>query len=140
MASYENGENDYYHFDQDSLNRFLSSAMEQASNNQDEEEESYVGTSLAMLESMRQQTQVSARTTSLQQPSTTPPEFDIELFLDLIKTYECIWNTSIKSYKDKNARKNAWEIIRDAFGGEKDGKILDLDFLEARAIAICYTV
>ena len=47
-------------------------------------------------------------------------DFDVEQFIEEIRKLGCLWNTSLTSYKDRNAKQNAWQIISKIFN--KDGK------------------
>jgi hypothetical protein len=44
-------------------------------------------------------------------------EYDAEIFIDLVKGEPALWNTTSRSYKEQNKRKNAWNKISKAFGG-----------------------
>ena len=46
--------------------------------------------------------------------------YDVELFIEEIQNYPCIWNTSARSHHDQNMRKVAWEELSQKFG--KNGK------------------
>ena len=43
-------------------------------------------------------------------------EFDTEIFIDLVREEPCLWNTSIRSYKEQGKRRNAWSKISKVFG------------------------
>ena len=47
-------------------------------------------------------------------------DFEVELFIEEIRKLGCLWNTSLSSYKDRNAKQNAWQILSNIFN--KDGK------------------
>ena len=47
--------------------------------------------------------------------------FDKELLLEDVRKYWCLWDVTWPSYKERNAKANAWEKIAATFG--KDGKI-----------------
>jgi hypothetical protein len=47
-------------------------------------------------------------------------DFDVELFIEEVRKLGCLWNTSLSTYKDRNAKQNAWMIISKIFN--KDGK------------------
>ena len=47
--------------------------------------------------------------------------FDKELFLEEVRKYRCLWYVTWPSYKERNAKANAWEKIAATFG--RDGKI-----------------
>ena len=34
--------------------------------------------------------------------------FDTDIFIEEIREFGCLWNTFLSSYKDKNAKNNAW--------------------------------
>jgi hypothetical protein len=44
-------------------------------------------------------------------------EYNVEIFIDLVKEGSCLWNTAFRSYKDQTKKKNAWANI-----GSKTGK------------------
>lgn len=46
--------------------------------------------------------------------------YDVESFIDAIRDYVCIWNTSLRSHHELTKRKSAWENLARKFG--KSGK------------------
>ena len=42
--------------------------------------------------------------------------YDVEIFIQEIQKLECLWNTSLASYKDKNCKVNAWQQLSKLFG------------------------
>ena len=44
-----------------------------------------------------------------------PMEFDVEIFIDLMKEEPCLWNTSCRAYKENTKRRNAWAKITEVF-------------------------
>lgn len=46
-------------------------------------------------------------------------EYDVEIFIQELQKLECLWNTSLASYKDRNCKINAWEHLGALFN--KDG-------------------
>ena len=55
----------------------------------------------------------------LETTSESCSEFETELFIEQVRAFPCLWNTSLSSYKDKTAKTNAWEGISKIF--KKDG-------------------
>ena len=54
--------------------------------------------------------------------SSSVTEFDTEVFIDLVRGEPCLWNTSLRSYKEQNKRRNAWNKISEIFA--KDGECI----------------
>jgi hypothetical protein len=46
-------------------------------------------------------------------------EYDVEIFIEGLQKFECLWNTSRASYKDRNCKMNAWQQLGKMFN--KDG-------------------
>ena len=46
-------------------------------------------------------------------------EYDVEIFIEELQKLECLWNTSLASYKDRNCKINAWQQLCKIFN--KDG-------------------
>ena len=38
----------------------------------------------------------------------SPMQYDVEIFINLIKEEPCLWNTSSRGYKEQNKKRNAW--------------------------------
>ena len=47
--------------------------------------------------------------------------FDQEVFIEAVRVYPCLWNTSVASYKDQTKKKRAWQQIKAALGGVYSG-------------------
>jgi hypothetical protein len=45
--------------------------------------------------------------------------YDVEIFIEGLQKFECLWNTSRASYKDRNCKMNAWQQLGKMFN--KDG-------------------
>ena len=72
-----------------------------------------------------QQDQGEARADSLNVgpgSSSSVIEFYTEVFIDLVRDEPCLWNTSLRSYKEQNKRRNAWNKISEIFA--KDGECI----------------
>ena len=52
--------------------------------------------------------------------TSTQSELDFEEFIDEIKGYPCLWNTTLRAYKEQPKRKVAWTAISNKLG--KDGE------------------
>ena len=53
-------------------------------------------------------------------PRTVTGEFDVEMFIEELKNFPCLWNTSLRSYHEKHTKQNSWMVLSDKFG--KNGK------------------
>lgn len=45
-------------------------------------------------------------------------EFEVEIFLEEVRKYSCLWDISSPNYKDRNMKSNAWKAISSVFGRE----------------------
>ena len=43
-------------------------------------------------------------------------DYDVDIFINEMREYPCIWNTSLRSYHDQIIRKNVWDELRKKFG------------------------
>ena len=43
-------------------------------------------------------------------------EYDVEMFINEMEGYPCLWNTSARSNHDQNVRKTAWNELSGKFG------------------------
>ena len=43
-------------------------------------------------------------------------EVDKDLFLEAIRQYRCLWDINTESYKERNAKLNAWRELAHTFG------------------------
>ena len=43
-------------------------------------------------------------------------DYDVDMFINEMREYPCIWNTSLRSYHDQIIRKNAWDELSKKFG------------------------
>ena len=75
-----------------------------------QQEDSFISQSRNMLSNMIQERNNSNQTT-----------FDSEMFIDLVKSYPCLWNVTLNVHKDINKRKTAWNQITEVFGGKYSG-------------------
>ena len=46
----------------------------------------------------------------------TKKDYDVDMFINEMREYPCIWNTSLRSYHDQIIRKNAWDELSKKFG------------------------
>ena len=53
-------------------------------------------------------------------PRTVTGEFDVEIFIEELKNFPCLWNTSLRSYHEKHTKQNSWMVLSEKFG--KNGK------------------
>ena len=44
--------------------------------------------------------------------------FDMEIFIDMVKEEPCIWNTSLRSFREQPKKKLAWQKIAEVLLGE----------------------
>ena len=51
-----------------------------------------------------------------------PEEYNIESFIEEVKSRPCLWNTSLRVYKEAHCKKIAWEEIAKKF--YKDGELV----------------
>ena len=42
-------------------------------------------------------------------------DHDVDVFINEMQEYPCIWNTSLRSYHDQIIRKNAWDELSKKF-------------------------
>ena len=43
-------------------------------------------------------------------------DYDVDMFINEMREYSCIWNTSLRSYHDQIIRKSAWDELSKKFG------------------------
>ena len=60
-------------------------------------------------------------TVEMIEPRIEPLQFDLETFIQEVQDNPCIWNTSLRVFKENKKKKIAWQNISSTFGG-KDGK------------------
>ena len=53
-------------------------------------------------------------------PRPETEEFDVEVFIEEIKNFPCLWNTSLRSYHEKHTKNNSWIILSEKL--ERNGK------------------
>ena len=49
--------------------------------------------------------------------------FDKELFIEEIRPFGCLWNTSLPSYKDRTVKANAWKKLSQIFDRDGQGNL-----------------
>ena len=91
-------------------------------NDYDEEgEDNYFAESLNIMNSLRASSTASPQNTGSTNTVVTERfAYDVEIFIEEMKNYACIWNTSTRSHHDKNMRNVAWEELSLKF--EKNGR------------------
>ncbi|XP_028396781.1 uncharacterized protein LOC114532138 [Dendronephthya gigantea] len=57
-------------------------------------------------------------------------DFEVELFIEEIRKLGCLWNTSLSSYKDRNAKQNAWKILSNIFNKDVEFLKTQLKYLK----------
>ena len=52
--------------------------------------------------------------------TSSPREFDTEVFIESVREFPCLWNTSLVSYRERNIKANAWKQLSSLFN--RDGE------------------
>ena len=78
-----------------------------------------------ILTNLRQQSEQSTGNESISQtvsPEASARKFDHESLIELIREYQCLWNSNVRAYKDNTKRNASWKQIQKTFGGSVSGK------------------
>ncbi|XP_065069816.1 uncharacterized protein LOC135694869 [Rhopilema esculentum] len=63
-------------------------------------------------------------------PRTVTGEFDVEIFIEELKNFPCLWNTSLRSYHEKHTKQNSWMVQSEKFGKNVDFLKIQLKYLK----------
>ena len=77
-----------------------------------EMEDAIISRNKSKLKSIKNAQKTSTTTT------TSDSNLDVEIFIDLVRSFPCLWNIKLSAHKDLMKRKNAWEQISAALEWE----------------------
>ena len=67
-------------------------------------EDAIISRNKSKLKSIKNTQQTSTTTTTA-----LDSNLDVEIFIDLVRSFPCLWNIKLSAHKDLMKRKNAWE-------------------------------
>ena len=103
-----------------------SANSENESVNYDAMEDAYIAENLQIVQQLRQQnvgnSSINCNDDSEVASHPVSGEFNPEIFIELVRSYPCIWNAKLNVYRDTGKKKTAWGFINDALGGNFTSK------------------
>ena len=88
-------------------------------------EESYIASSVALLNRLRESIPPLATQIDQQQ---LDDNLNPELFIELVRQYPCIWNVRLNVYRDQSKKKVAWDEIKNVLDGNFTGRFVYIVF------------
>ena len=82
-----------------------------------EMEDAIISRDKSQLKSIKNAHKTSTTTT------TSDSNLDVEIFIDIVRSFPCLWNIKLSAHKDLMKRKNGWEQISAALDGKFSGKL-----------------
>ena len=104
---------------------YQSSAAEENDDFDNEAEESYIASSVALLNRLRESIPPLATQIDQQQ---LDDNLNPELFIELVRQYPCIWNVRLNVYRDQSKKKVAWDEIKNVLDGNFTGRFVYIVF------------
>ena len=100
---------------------YQSSTAEENDDFDNEAEESYIASSVALLNRLRESIPPLATQIDQQQ---LDDNLNPELFIELVRQYPCIWNVRLNVYRDQSKKKGAWDEIKNVLDGNFTGRFV----------------